>query len=147
MFNFYKLGNWYRNFKNFFYMTWKLRKELSLARPWDYTGLFYLMKGQLSLMEESHRKFSYHINKDVVVKEIKMCIHLLDRIINDNYEKIDYEWFKYNENTGTFNIKRVYLYDLPRGKRFTLRQPEKLKRQDLELLCKIIKRKSFTWWN
>jgi hypothetical protein len=64
-------------------------------------------------------------NAEKDAKEMKKCIILLDRLINDDY--IDYE-------RGD-NIRELY------------EKEERMINQDLDLLFKIIRKHIRTWWD
>jgi hypothetical protein len=140
----YKVELPYYNFKHFFINTWKLRKELSEARPYDWTGVLSLMQGQLKMMEESQRLHSQHLYCQDRAKEIRVCIHLLERIINDDYLKLNY---KVAEGKSIFQGKWEFKHDLPKSVKYCIKQQHILKKQDMELLTNILRRSLFDWWS
>lgn len=67
-------------------------KEIYLFIPtiiqvytWDYSSLFIVLRHWLNRMKEAHEKDAFHVDAKKRVKELNLCILLLDRIINDYY--------------------------------------------------------------
>lgn len=54
-------------------------------RNWDQFYIYKILKYKLIQMEIYHRKYSICINSKHTMKQIKLCINLLDRILKDGY--------------------------------------------------------------
>jgi len=71
----------YRGFKNiviWFPVIWN-------DRNWDQFYIYKIIKYKLIQMEKYHRNYGISINSNQIAKEIKLCINLLNRIIDDGY--------------------------------------------------------------
>ena len=94
-------------------------------RWWDHSFLYSILRKKLELMEEGFRNHAWSANAEKDAKNMKKCILLLDRLINDDY--IDY-------SKGN-NIRN------------SLEKEEMMINQDLDLLFKIIRKQIRTWWD
>ena len=80
---------------------------------------------------------------------IRVCIHLLDRLIKDDYEtgKFDYDvTFTPVEGKPGYNhlhVKSTKKYDLPSK---NMQHKLKLRQQDKQLLFKLLERHIDSWW-
>lgn len=108
------------------------------------------LKRALEGMYEAHRDDPYHEGHERIAKDIKICIHLLNRIIEDGccLDKFEYKWVESTTpvNTGqafkSVKIHKIKRYDLPST---NIASKLDLKKQDTELLFKIMK-KINGWW-
>ena len=75
-----------------------------LDRDWDYYFLMRMMQHKMKFMEKSMRK-SMLLNGPVYAKQIKDCIILLERLINDEYYS---EAFKeHDKKFGDIEIEEI----------------------------------------
>lgn len=141
----------YREPKRFIQNVWFFRKELSGWWSSDQEPTLALLRRALEGMEETQRTSMYFrsINADNKAKNIRTCVLLLNRIIDDKY---DIDKFEYNvistpvPDMPQFNevhIEVTKKKDLP-GK--AMANKLDLKKQDTDLLFKIISKHIHGWW-
>jgi len=135
----YKLKNYFRNI-------WLFRKALANTVSWDYSGLLHLMQTQLVLMEESIRLHGHHLNRDNHCKRMRECVHLLDRIIKDDYYKADYDIIS-SDMSLEFGIKVTPLYDYPKNEKTISKYTREQKTKDLERLFYLMNKHTQSWWD
>ena len=123
---------------------WKWRKSIWHTRSWDYSSIYWLLRDQLSYVEESIRLYSYHLNKENDCRDIKICLHLLDRLIEDDY-MISKEDFHYIDGWNPITCKITPKYFLPKGGINKITNG--IQKHDQELLFKILKCKMNRWWH
>lgn len=134
----------------FVHNVWWFRKELWAWWNWDQEPTLRLLKRALEGMYEAHRDDPYHEDHGRIAKDIKICIHLLNRIIEDYYFLDKFEYKRVEStipvNTGqafkSVKIHKIKRYDLPSTNMVSKLD---LKKQDTELLFKIMK-KINGWW-
>ena len=87
-YNFTKI--WY-NFKHgiinliiWFPVIWK-------NRDWDYCFLYKIMKKKLEMMENLQRFHGHHVDDVAMANQMKACIVLIDRLIEDDYNSICFD--------------------------------------------------------
>jgi hypothetical protein len=141
---FKKIRNIWRNFirgiKNlviWFPTVWK-------DRQWDHQFIYMMMRHKLHLTEQCIRNYGYHVNNIQDADQIKECIDILDRLINDEYHEDAFEshlkiWGKPEISWG--NV--VHGDDEPLD-RFNINYPnvrtnedKKKERSDFKLACKM----------
>jgi hypothetical protein len=130
-------------------------------RNWSERNIFIILRKKLQLTEQSFRKYGDLVNSETEADQIKRCIEVLDRLINDVYNDIAFKEFykRWGEsqikfgNDGTVdfvynNIKNEeeekqcdYEFDI------ACKYKERLKKQDIERLFHIMKRHIKEWWN
>lgn len=137
-----------RSLIRFLRNVWWFRKELWVWYNWDQEPTLALLKRALEGMYIAHRDDPYHKSHARKAKDIKICIHLLTRIIEDGYclDKFDYSSTVTPLPDGS-GFRRMHIrvkkkFDLPSANMSTKLD---LKEQDTELLFKIMK-KINGWW-
>lgn len=80
------------NIKNYCKNLYRYRKTLWNSRPWDYQGIYLALHDQLTCMSTAIEKHGHHTDKERVVKDMRICIKLLDRLMEDDYSKMNYDW-------------------------------------------------------
>lgn len=139
------LETWYRNVEYFLYNIWRWRKSLWQSRPWDYSGVYLLLHDQLSYMKESIDKYSYHTYKSRDSHKIKVCLLLLERLIENDY-LIDKVNFNCADPRDILEYETVHKYFLPRGSFKTqVKTANSREKLDKELLSKILSRNLNSW--
>ena len=98
-------------------------------RWWDHSFLYPILKKKLELMEENFRLRGCHVGNEKDAKNMKICVLLLDRLINDAY--IDYN----GERGWAPEVKWSY------------EKEEEMINQDLDLLFKLLRKHIRTWWD
>ena len=145
----YFLSNTKYKLKNYFRNIWVFRKALANTVSWDYTGLFYLMQTQIILMEEAIRLHGHHLNRDNHCKRMRECVHLLDRIIKDEYYKASYDFVDKHDSVygKCFGIKVTPLYDYPKNEKVIKEYARKQRGKDLERLTFLLNKHVLSWWD
>ena len=54
-------------------------------RNWSYYYLYKIILVKLKKMEQYHQKYNHNSESKTIVNQIKTCIRLLERIIDDQY--------------------------------------------------------------
>ena len=80
---------------------------------------------------------------------MRECVHLLDRIIKDDYYKADYDWVdKHDPVYGKcFGIKVTPLYDYPKNEKTISKYTSEQKTRDLERLFYLMNKHVQSWWD
>lgn len=143
-----KLKHFYYDIKYVILNLWHHRKAIIHSRPWDSHGMLLFMRDNLKYLSDSIEKYGHSVNSHKDVKDMRICIHLLDRLIKDDYSKTNITKFV-SRNIGNgysqLEIGSEPKYFLPRGKLFKLE--ESIKKQDSEMLFKIINKHYRSWWD
>lgn len=131
----YDIWHFIRNFLVF-------RKVLWNYRRWDYSGLLEFMEVATKDMSECHKDHGHLVRSEETAKELKVMSLLLKRIRED----------KYYEDKQVFVLEDFEFEQVPntlpsRKAKSFYKLVEKMKKDDLELTCKIMQRKLFTWWD
>ena len=98
-------------------------------RWWDHSFLYSILKKKLEIMEREFRCCGVSARAEKDADKMKICILLLDRLINDDY--IDYG------DKGGWTPKIRLLYE----------KEEQMINQDLDLLFKILRKQIRCWWD
>jgi len=98
-------------------------------RWWDHSYLYSILRHKLNQMEKKFKCCGISTQSEKDAKNIKICVLLLDRLINNDY--IDYE--------GKRGWKPKF--------RLSLEKEEQMINQDLDLLFKIIRKQIRCWWD
>ena len=141
----YRLSNLWENFRWFCYNVYKLRHSLSSSRPWDFSGIYLVLRDQIKEMEASQTKYSYHRCKDRNSKKMRVCLGLLDRLIKDDYMMDKEDFHCDGENFLEWSVTPRYF--LPRSGKFIRRLSDIRQKQDKELLFKYLHKYSNDWWS
>lgn len=147
-----KLKTYYRNIKYFLLNIYHHRKALWYSRPWDYTGTYLVLRDNLKYLSDSIEKYGNHLNKERDITRMRICIHLIDRLVENDYYKVDYVFNNKGSDGVSFGFKRVFKYDLPKagkdgGKHSVHMQAERLKKQDQDMLFYILNKYITHWWD
>jgi hypothetical protein len=122
------------------------------------------MRKKLVLMEKNFKKNGYHVGDEKNAQNMKLCINLLDRLIAEDYDVMAFKKHKkkwgdsYHVTTPTEN-KYLANFSIEYKNANTAKEKdlqekdfkrcwehkEKLEKQDIDLLFKIIK-KHYAWW-
>ena len=108
---------------------WSWLPVIYQDRWWDHSFLYPILRKKLSLMEEGFRKHGHSVNSEKDADNIKKCVLLLDRLINDDY--IDYM----DERGWCPKI------------RFSFNKEQEMINQDLDMLFKILRKQIRCWWD
>lgn len=158
----------YRWFKNGIIMTIKWFPIIWNDRQWDQVFLYEIIRKKLTLIEEAFKSSkAYSKSSKREANNIRLCILLLDRLIEDNYiENVykfhhqkwgepNFEWEDIPEIEGYSKLKITKL-NVTTLKEEKQEQKEHmnlmfhenyLREQDLEYLFHVIKKHVRNWWD
>ena len=143
-------------------------------RQWDHHYIYIMLRQKLHFAEQSIRYHGYHLNHIRDANRIKVCVNLLDRLINDVYHENAFK--RHREKWGDPDMKFVPIEEskfpsLNGGKysemiikypnvksekdkekerkdfRYAYKLEEQLRKADLDLLFKLMRKHIQTWWN
>lgn len=140
---------WYYSLKrgilNFFRNIWIQRKALWGSYWCDYNGLLLYMQTQLKHMEYKQRKDGQHLYTDKYCDQMKVCIILLERLIEDDY---DIERWNFTEDRKAFcGLRMTPKYSFPTGDRRVNLLGMKQRKTDKEYLFKVVNKYLDHWWS
>lgn len=156
---FYNIRNGIKNIFRWFPIIWK-------DRDWDHYYLFKMLHFKLNKMEKCLRD-GCHLNADETADKIKICTHLITRIIDDEYynnvfKEHDKKWGKIEINYKDYvkddrlvecamtrsNIKNKKDKEQERKEyRLIMNKPDELRKQDIQYLFKIMGKNILSWWD
>lgn len=139
-----KLKSWYYNIKYFILNIYHHRSSLWYSRPWDYVGVYLVLRDNLKYLSDSIEEHGCSLNKDRQVKKMRVCINLLDRLIEDNYLTEKVEW-KPSTGNGPLWGKLTPKYFLPRGDLF--KRGKSLQKEHREILFILLNKNLHNWWD
>jgi len=133
---------------------------------YDEIFIFNILRHKLKQMEGGFKKHSHHVGGNRVMKELRTCIILLTRIIDNEYLSMvfqghDKKWGKlrhYSKKTVNpylnelcftrENVKdeKDALYETKESQRL-FERAEYLHEQDIIYLFHIMRKKIRTWWD
>jgi len=159
--NIYRVKEFVKNIpRNIKYGTHNLIKWFPIVwkdRDWDHQFLYDILRFKLNNIEKELR--GSWVGSDKEAKHVKKCVHLLDRLITDDYHEIAHKDFykKWGEPDFSINkgmFKPVYPNDPndekqeERDKEYKRKMgsSEYLNNQDLEMLFDIMKKRIRNWW-
>lgn len=163
----YEIKYWHRDFvigiKNLFVWFPVIWSD----KQWDHYFIYAILQHKLKLMERYIRLHGVHINNLKDAHKIKMCVLLLERIKKDGYHQNVFKphYKKWGEPDLVFTDSTEYpdcqIVDLkyPNIKtdeddkrqekefKFCIDQEAKLRKQDLDLLFKMMRKHVESWWD
>jgi hypothetical protein len=136
-------------------------------RNWDHQFIYEVLKHKLHLTEQLIRHDGIHINHLRDAKRIKLCVDLLDRLINDEYHetafkshqkkwgKPKFNWLDSKEHSDMTELKITHPNvetaedEKKQSKQFKVcaKNEVNLREQDLDLLFKIMRKHVQEWWD
>lgn len=140
-------------------------------RDWDYYFFLIMMKKKLEGMEHQHRVYSHCIDSEKITKKMRVCIHLLDRIIEDDYCKKEYEDHdkkygkldidskpsQYDKNGKILTYKMIFNRDKVTNDRIKkyerddfrriIKKSDNIKNNDKNMLFDMLRRNIFQFWD
>jgi len=126
------------------------------SRDWDFDYSLSLFGYSLSRLRKVIENDKNHCHTKKHAKEILTVERLIKRLIENDY--IPMEWKKFHDDQGEVRFvevkegwyEMVYEGDkVEHSKKLKILSDKEvqLKKRDMELLCKIITRKSRNWWS
>lgn len=157
---YYDIKNGIKSLKYWLPIIWK-------DRSWDYYYTYIVMRHSIKRLHDTINKNRRHIGCERDIKRMKICLHLLDRIINDDYHENVFKnhnkkwgdlrmWSEpYSENGKVsilaFHQKNVFT---PKDKEQEILEYRRLNKkmnlimkQDKDLLFKYLYKYSDGWWD
>ena len=138
-----KVATIWKYFRNLYVF----HKALWNYRSWDYSGLLRLMETATKDMHECHRDHGHLMRSEQTAKELLIVSTLCKRIREDKYTD-EVQGFKSKEGSffgGEFYQKANTLPSIKYKRFYKMR--ENVKKNDLELLTKLMKTKLLSWWD
>jgi len=136
-------------------------------RNWDHTFIYMMLRNKLKNQEQYIRKYGIHLYAERDADNMKVCILLLDRLIEDNYhvmafKRHDEKWGEANMTWPDYDAKPGYSIlkiDRPNVNTEKEKAQERkefrtcskhegyLIQQDLDLLFKTMRKHIQAWWD
>ncbi len=136
-------------------------------RDWDHWYLYKILKFKLSNMEKLHRKYGHAVNSEKIANKIKVCVNLLDRLIEDNYDESAFKkhhkkwgepifhWDECEDKKGYYSLKieqkniKTKKDKDQEAKEFKrcYNHEEMLRKQDVDYLFKLMNKHIQGWWD
>jgi len=155
----YDFKNGIKNLIMWFPIVWR-------DRNWDHTYIYRILRHKLYLTEMLIRNHGIHVRNIKDANKIKLCVNLLDRLINDDYHegafKRHYEKWGHGkflwddadlEGYKTLKIEypnvKTSKDEIQEKKDFSRSSKHEimLREQDLDYLFKQMRKHIQTWWN
>ncbi len=136
-------------------------------RNWDNYYIYVIIRHKLHLTEQLTRNYGHHLYHIKDAEKIKKCVILLDRLIEDEYHEnvykhFDEKWgqseFNFTDSTEYPDCQRLHI-TYPnvitkedeklqeKQNKLLMHKPEEMKKQDLDLLFKTMRKHIQTWWD
>ena len=138
---------------------------------WDYSYILEAIELWASDAAYKHITKGHHLNNEVVAKDLKVLAKLAKRLKSDDYAT--YPWFIPDYDSEHYTVpcddgfvelkSKNYkiIYNNPERKEtidsdeksvykivnMNLKHRNRVRKQDLEMFCNLIKRKLFNWWD
>ena len=129
-------------------------------RWWDSYYIYPILHKKLSLIEKATREHGVHVDAEKDADKIRKCVLLLERIMADEYmeESLKYHDEKWGETIMDFkgggvlfkheNVK-TKKDEIEERKSFksAMVHEENMRKQDIDLLFKMMSKHIQTWWD
>jgi hypothetical protein len=138
-----KLELW--KIKNFARNLWTFKRALYEYASWDYSGTLRLMETAFKDMSESHKNHSQHLCQDRKVRELIILSELCKRLREDDYG-MDCSDFSGGYADGMYGVRVEGKFPVY-GTKSYWEDIENIKKNDLNLLTKMLNRKLLTFWH
>jgi len=136
-------------------------------RQWDHFYIYVVLRHKLHLTEQLIRHHGHHVKHIEDADKIKKCVLILDRLIEDDYHENVYrnhdkKWgdgkMIFTDSTehpgySIMDIKYPNVKTKEDDKlqdkeyRRLMMKPEELRKQDIEMLFKLMTKHIQTWWD
>ena len=164
---FQKIKDLPRSISQGFKSLWLWLPIICKDRNWDHQYIYIVLRHKLHLTEQLIRHHGHHVHRKRDADQIKVCINLLDRLIEDEYFEMafkkhyekwghpDLSWRDSEEHKGMC----VLNIDYPNVKtdedknaekkdfKFASTHEAKQREQDLDLLFKLMRKHIQGWWD
>jgi hypothetical protein len=149
-----------KNLINWFPVIWK-------DRYWDNYFLYEILRFKISDMEKNIRKNGMHLRAEHDANKMKLCVNLLDRLIDDDYmgnalKHHDIKWgegeFEFTPVDGRNGLSSLDItrpnVKTPKDEKQEIKEwkecivrSDSIQVQDLELLFKTMTKHVRSWWD
>lgn len=135
-------------------------------RDWDFFFIWIILHKKLDLMEKNIRSNGHHVNHERDADQIKLCVNLIKRLMDDNYHENvflhhDKKWGEThmvwnktdNPELSSLELKRDNVKTkediLEERKEFSRLSPnvEQQKQQDIDYLFNYMAKHIQCWWD
>lgn len=158
---FYKIRSFFRNIIS----TIRWLPVIWQDRQWDEYYLYKILEHKFKLMEDFFRYKGMHVGAEREANQMKVCRLLLQRLMEENYttpyderNQPHFDWFqkkmeeafnKEPNGEGFIVIAEAYERDEPDARWIVpAHKHEKyLRKQDIDLLFRIITKHAEKWWD
>lgn len=138
-------------------------------RQWDHQFIYMILRHKLNLQQQFIREHGIHENNVQDADEIKECVDILDRLIEDDYHSVAFE--AHDKRWGAAELNWEELEDDPESDlvqlkithpkvktdkdhdmerkafRLACEREDYLRKSDLKLLFGIMRDKIQGWWD
>lgn len=139
MFN--SIKRYLRMISRFFYWGWHLRWNYD----WDHAYLYRIIYLKLDRMCKEFEHRSYHVCWSSVdtqtFRKLRCARECAKRLADDNYMLLDHPFYPWEDTMfldRKFRIQKTV---------FSMEYTNSCRNRDLNLLCKLLKTQSQTWWS
>ena len=147
-----------KNLIRWFPIIWK-------DRSWDHRYIYEILRHKLDLQQKHIRKHKNHEGYEETAQKIELCVNLLDRLLDADYNDIAFRFFYKKWGQPEFNwidkgngywqldIKHPKVLtnedQLECDKEFKVysKREAELEKQDLDMLFKTMRKHIQTWWD
>lgn len=117
-------------------------------REFDRTYFIRIIAFKLKLMEKFYRsKYAISADRKDCATKIHICTLLCNRLINDEYYDMLGRKCKISNNDNIFNLEVIDECCQLGICKNCGNYEAYMQKQDLELLCKLIQKNLFSWWD
>lgn len=138
----------FRRFLEQLYNLWRWLPVIWRDKDWDYVYLLRLMQVKCKHMAELHEENRRHVGWERTVRELRIVAHLLDRLATDDY--CDEEYLTHIAKWPRVSIGNHWPAATPLEScefRRIMKREAILRRQDMDMLLNLLRRKMRTWWD
>lgn len=137
-------------------------------RDWDQWFIYKTLQFKLKQTEKLQREYGNSIQSENIADKIKLCINLLDRLINDEYLEYCLKphekkwgrskliWTPLPDNEAMCTLTRIHTEKAITPEEIKLEDKERMKlykhsdmlrEQDLDMLFKFMRKNIEGWWD
>ena len=138
----------------------RFRKVIWNFRPWDQSYLLNIMEETFTQMAEGHDK-GHLVKAPRSARELRVAANLCKRLSADDYlgrnhsdyfDQVKLDFQKMDGDDRFFEMVHIYkdpskAADLERKSRVTFKLEGKIRKNDLDLLTKMMNRHLLSWWD
>ncbi len=113
-------------------------------RNWDNYHIYTLLHFKLNRMSKSFEKYDLHVDAEKKVQQLKLCVFLLQRLIDDEYAEA--EWNKAIDYEN-WTIGKELTDEDKRLLKIAQTKEVYMRNQDLDLLFSSLRKHIEGWWD